>query len=106
MRRVEAVPVLAHATDGSHRQSPSRQKTVGQDASAVFGRAAEPAANIACVSSQRFIHTMRQRTLERQNVSATSFPTECRLDCHVSHMKFCGPGPISVRVTELWSCRC
>src|SRR5712675_558786 len=34
-QRVEAISVPAQARDGSHGQSPSRQKTVGRDVSAV-----------------------------------------------------------------------
>src|SRR5262249_58728282 len=78
-RRAEAVPVPARARNGLAVPIPATPKNCRPRRFCRLGRAAEPDANIACVSSQQFIHTMRQRTLERQNVSATSFLTECRL---------------------------
>ena len=56
--RKTAAPVPAQARDGSHRQSPSRQKTVRRDVSAVCGRAAELESSVPQLTEVR---TRRER---------------------------------------------
>jgi hypothetical protein len=59
VQRVEAVPVPAQAKDGSHRQSPSCQKTVASE-TFLPSAVAQPSCKILAAAADRTTNTARR----------------------------------------------